>query len=56
MVCGNRRHATPVVDASIKKAGEILGQIGWRLQVNLRGKDEAGKRQGLEVLLLRAGW
>ncbi len=54
VVGGDGGDAAPVVDARVEQHAEVVGQVRWGLQVHLGREDEAGERDGLEVLVGRA--
>ena len=50
----DRRDAAPVVDAGVEQHAEVVGQVGRGLEVDVRGQDQAGQGDGLEVVVGRA--
>ena len=53
VVGGHGGHATPVVDAGIEQRAEVVGQVRWRLEVDLRRQDQPGGSDGPEVVVAR---
>ena len=55
VVGGDGRDAAPVVDAGVEQHPEVVGEVGRRLEVDLRREDQAGEGDGLEVGVGGAG-
>ncbi len=45
VVGGDRRDAAPVVDAGVEQHAEVVGQVGRRLEVDVRRQDQPGQRR-----------
>ena len=54
VVGGDRRHAPPVVDARRQQRGQVVGEVGRGLQVDLRREQQSGDGDGPEKLVGRA--
>src|SRR5713226_8403845 len=53
-IFGDRRNATPIVDAGIKQAREIvIAQVRRGLDVHLRAEDQSSERDGAEHIFKR---
>ena len=55
VVGGDRGHASPVVDAGLDQRAELVGQVGRRLQVDVGRQDQAGRGDGPQEFVARAG-
>ena len=55
VVGGDRRDAAPVVDAGVEEDAEVVGQVGWGLEVDVWGEDDPGQGNGLAVGVVGAG-
>ncbi len=55
MVEGQGRYAAPVVDTRVEQDTEVVAEVGWRLQVNLRRQHQPRRGDRPQQLVLRAG-
>ena len=55
MVGRDRRDAAPVVDPGVEQRAEVVGEIGWRLHVDVGRQHEPGRGNGPHQVLGRTG-
>ncbi len=51
MVGGHRGHPAPVVDTGGEKRSQLVGEVGWGLEVDVGREDDAGGGDGPRQLL-----
>ena len=55
MVGRDRGDTAPVVDPGVEEPSEVVGQVGWRLDVDFPGEQQSGEGDGLEEVIGRTG-
>ena len=53
MIGGDRRDATPVVDAGVEQHTEVITEVWWCLNVNFGWQNQASRCDGPEEFILR---
>ena len=56
MVGGDGGDTAPVADARIEEIAEVVGEVRWRLDVNVERQDHPGERDCVEIVVAGAGF
>ena len=55
VIRGDRRDAAPIVDPCVEERPEVVGQVRWRLEVDLGRENQASGGERPQVVVARAG-
>ena len=50
MVGGDRGDTAPIADAGIEEIAEVVGEVWWRLDVDVERQDHPGERNCVEIV------
>ena len=56
MVGGDGGDTTPIADAGIEEISEVVGEVWWRLDVDVERQDHPGERNCVEIVGAGAGF